>query len=234
MMLDRRHMHVVCWYRSAERAYLDQRAKPFNKMLFEPLRARGVAMAHAGLVTRGGTGGLIPGRSGAGKSTTTLACLLRGCGFLSDDYVGVEERHDGAFVGHSLFATAVLDPHHLLRFPDLAPYAEPTPHQHERKSFLPIARLHAQRLETSASIDLLLLPRIVDAAVTTVRPATRFAALFALVPPSLLSMPRPRRETFDLFVRLVERTPAVWLELGRDLSTIPLAVAQALEEKARR
>lgn len=56
----------------------------------------------------------------------------------------------------------------------------------------------------------------------------------ALVPPSLLSMPRPRHATFEMLVRLVERTPVAWLNPGRDLSTIPKAIAQAIDEESLR
>jgi hypothetical protein len=76
-------------------------------------------------------------------------------------------------------------------------------------------------------------PRIVDADVTRYRPASKIAALLAVAPPSLLSMPRPRLSDFDRLVRFVERTPTFWLELGRDLTSIPTAVDQALAREAR-
>jgi hypothetical protein len=232
--LDRTRRHIVSWYHSADRVYLDQRAKPFNKLLFDPLRDRGIVMAHAGFVTRGGLGALIPGLSGAGKSTSTLACLAAGFKFLSDDYVGVQEMSNGSFCGHSLFASAVLDPGHLKRFPVFLPDAEPTQHKHEIKSMLPLVHRHRHQLALASTIGLILLPRIVDAEVTTCRPASKRAALMALAPPSLLSMPRPQIEAFDMLVRLAERTPAFWLELGRNIETIPHAVAAALEREAVR
>jgi serine kinase of HPr protein (carbohydrate metabolism regulator) len=189
-------------------------------------------MVHAGLVARGGLAALIPGKSGAGKSTTTLACLAAGFDFLSDDYVGVQEISDGSFVGHSLFATSVLEPNHLKRFPVFLPDAERTAHEHEVKSFLPLARRHGSQLAMDSPISLILIPHIVDAELTTFRRASKAAALMALAPPSLLSIPRPQVQTFEMLARLVERTPACWLELGRDIGSIPDVVADALQREA--
>jgi len=228
---DRRTARIIAWYRSADRVYLDQRAKPFKAHIFEWLRDRGVILIHAGLLSRGEIGVLMVGRSGSGKSTTSLACLAAGFDFLSDDFVGLQELPDGTFCGHSLFATSVLDREHLARFPAFRPDAEPTAHEHEHKSFLPLVQRYRQQLSLMAEPHLVLLPRVVDSPHTSYRPASKVDALLALAPPSLLSMPRPRRETFALFCRLVEQLPAFWLELGRDIDAIPCVVDQIIDRE---
>ncbi|MBV2235042.1 MAG: hypothetical protein KUL75_05780, partial [Sterolibacterium sp.] len=47
----------------------------------------GALMVHAAAVGKDGVGVLIVGKSGAGKSTTALQCLLNGLDYLGDDYV---------------------------------------------------------------------------------------------------------------------------------------------------
>ena len=64
-------------------------------------------------------GALLLGASGAGKSTTTLACLASGLAIAGDDFVLVEPAGIDAVV-HSISTTAKLSRAALLRFPDLA------------------------------------------------------------------------------------------------------------------
>ncbi len=52
-------------------------------------RAQGLVPLHAACIGRGGRGLLLMGASGAGKSTASLHCLLRGLEFLSEDSVFV-------------------------------------------------------------------------------------------------------------------------------------------------
>lgn len=64
---------------------------------------------HAGAVAVGGAAVLLVGSGGVGKSTTALACAMRGAGFLGDDLVLVEAGDGGGAVAHCLFATAKLN-----------------------------------------------------------------------------------------------------------------------------
>ena len=67
---------------------------------------------HAGAVAYEGAAALIVGASGAGKSTTVLACAMAGAGFLGDDLVLVESGSDNENAEptvHCLFATAKLN-----------------------------------------------------------------------------------------------------------------------------
>ena len=45
---------------------------------------------HAGAVSIGGRGLLLPGASGSGKSTLTAALVLRGCGYLTDEAAAID------------------------------------------------------------------------------------------------------------------------------------------------
>ncbi len=71
---------------------------------------------HAGAVGRDDGGVLIAGRGGAGKSTTSLACLDGGLLYAGDDYVLVDVDQPTVY---SLYNTAKLRPENLHRFPHL-------------------------------------------------------------------------------------------------------------------
>jgi hypothetical protein len=55
-------------------------------------RAQGLVPLHAACVGRGGRGILLMGESGAGKSTVTLQCLVRGLEILAEDSVFIAPR----------------------------------------------------------------------------------------------------------------------------------------------
>jgi len=208
-----------------------ERWKPLARPLLEWHNSRSIQMIHAGLVSQHGQGILIVGKSGSGKSTSALACLSAGFGFLSEDYVGLQRLHDGSFVGHSLYNSVFLSRDHLARFPALIPYVmEGMPH--EQKSAVVLSQVFPERLERVVPIRALVLPRIVDATESKVRPATKGETLLLLGPSSLLQIPNRRLGVrgFDKLAQLVEQVPAYWLDLGRDLDSIPRCVEELLSQ----
>lgn len=56
-----------------------------------------VSLVHAGVVTGPSGAVVLPGRSGAGKSSLVAECVRRGAGYLTDELVAVER--DGAVRG---------------------------------------------------------------------------------------------------------------------------------------
>jgi hypothetical protein len=235
--LDRQAGHLVEWRSSAAAVSLYERTKPFRLMLRLWYADRAAHLIHAGLVAQDGHGALLAGAGGAGKSTTTLACLLAGFDYLGDDYVGLEEHDDAqdsnpakplGFVGHSVYATARVEPGHLARFPQVLPHAISSHDRRDSKALLLLDGLFPDRLPPSVPISVLLLPRVVDAAETRLRPATRGQALFALAPSTIIAPLGPGGDGLQRLARLAERVPAYWLELGRDLDGVPPVVAQAL------
>ena len=73
------------WVRSAAAVPSYERSAPFRALLHRWLMRHGMPLAHVGAVASGSNGALIMGAKGAGKSTTSLACLAAGMDFLADD-----------------------------------------------------------------------------------------------------------------------------------------------------
>ncbi|MDQ6827320.1 MAG: hypothetical protein M3081_00460, partial [Gemmatimonadota bacterium] len=169
------------------------------------------------------------GSNGAGKSTSSLACLNGGLDFLSDDHVGIEERPDGAFTGHSVFGSTRLEPAHLLNFPTLVPLAIDSSDLVEFKSLIHVAESMPERMRASAPISAIALPMVVDAEDSRVRPASRAEALRALAPSTLMQMPfGATKNRFGALARLVAGVPAFRLELGRNIDGIAPRVAELI------
>jgi hypothetical protein len=228
VLLDRRTSHVVGYRGSSDTLYVDERARPIQRLLSIWLDDRDFQLLHSGLVSWEGRGVLFVGKAGAGKSTSSIACLRGGFGFLGDDITWFEDAGDGSYTGHGLFASCLMTPMHLTRFPDLAHHADATKHAHDEKSLVFLSRLFSERMERSVTISVVALPRVVDSDETSFRPALNGEALLAMAPTSLMFLPGASARSLDKLSNLVERVPCYWLELGRDVDRIPDAVRRMM------
>ncbi|HJU65350.1 MAG TPA: hypothetical protein VJ596_06705 [Gemmatimonadaceae bacterium] len=225
--LDRRTGRVVGWRADGARLSVHERTRPIPFILPLALQDHGLQLIHAGLVSVDGRGVLFAGNNGAGKSTCSLLCLCAGLEFLSDDHVALQEMDDGGFVGHSIYASTRLEPHHLPRFPLLAPHGIPSDHPSETKSLVQLAEVFPAQMKRSVGIRALVLPRIVGGSGARLSTVSRAEALRTLAPSSLLMLPfMPARAGFDKLVRLVEAVPSYRLEMGLDMAVVPARVIE--------
>lgn len=233
--LDRQSPRMVGWYADGNDVSLHQRGKPLQMLLAVWSSDRGLLAVHAACIARGDAGVLIPGRSGAGKSTTALACMHAGFDYLGDDWIGIAEPADGTARGYGLYSSTFLDPEHATRFPRAAGHLIAPSNPGEEKSLLFVGDLFPQQLRGDATIRALALPRLVSDTAVRVRPAAKRDALLTLVPSSVFEMhPRSGRAGVDRLARLVEEVPAYWLELGSDIAAIVSGVERILQLAARR
>ena len=224
--LDRHASHILATIAWHDRIFIYERAKPLARLLLTWHNDRQIQIIHTGLVARDGKGVLLVGKSGSGKSTSSLACIAAGFDYLSEDYVGLEECDDGSFLGHSLYNSLFAKTTHLARFEDLFPHAYRGRLPHEEKSVLVLSQLFPERLRRTVPIRALAFPQVVDAERTEFRPASKGEALLALGPSSLLQIPNRRlgSQVFGRLAQLVARVPCYCLKLGNDLRSIPACI----------
>ena len=224
MVLDRQAQHLIgCRRRGAPLSGGDY-SKPLLLMLSVWYHDRGVQLLHTGLIAHEGAGVLIPGESGSGKSTTSLAGLAQGLEFLGDDFIGVERAGEGGFVGHSVYSTACIVRENLDRFPELRPHAVEDRGAVEEKPILFLSEIFPARIRASVPIRAVVLLRIRHER-TQIRPARRAEALRHFAASTLHTVvPRPGRDALRMLGELVENVPAWWLLLGPDLCDIQPAV----------
>ena len=228
--LDRADNRIVVWSRAEQPLSLTDQGRPLDAPLFLWLRDRGVATVHAGLVARNGNGMLVAGKSGSGKTSTVLHCLLGGFDLVSDDYVGLEARPDGQFLGHGLHGSTRLLADDLERFPTLAPYAIAGALPGEDKVLVRLSEVYPARLRPAARITLLVLPRVTGVATPALRPAAKSQALLRLAPSSLWMVHHPHAGAFDRLAALVQQVPCYWLDLGGARAAIAPGLEALLEE----
>ena len=230
---DRAAGRIVGWVGDASRLTRYELGRPLHSHLLLWHRDRGVGAVHSGLVARDGQGVLFGGPGGSGKSTVSLTCLGAGLDYLADDYVGLEPDGDGGYRGYSLYSSTAVDPAHMRRcFPDLVRHEIPGVLPHEDKSLVLLAELFPRQLPRVAQVRAVALPRVTNGERTMIRPATTFDALLRLAPSSLMALPHANSGAggLDVLTDFVSSVPTFWLDLGRDLSSIPIAVERILEE----
>lgn len=230
--LDRWDNRIVWCTKSPARMYLDERARPLHRLLSIWLRDRGVQFVHAGLVARGDQGVLFVGAGGSGKTTSSIACLCGGLGYLGDDFIGLEAGAAGQFMGHGLYATCLVEPDHLQRFPDLKAHATAANHASEDKSVIYLSRLFPEGFLSSVAIRGIVMPRVIGSGATRYRAASRKEALLSLAPSSIMMLPGANKDAMILLGNLVEALPSFWLELGQDIAEIPGCVEHLVQEVA--
>jgi len=223
---DRQAQHIVGSIAWGKAVYLYERGKPLTRPLIAWYSDRNVQVIHGGLVSQDGRGVLFGGWSGSGKSTSALACLCDGFKYLGEDYIGLQKLPDGTFRGYSIYNSAFLETSHLARFPVLAPYAQKAKFPSEDKSLVLLSQIFPDRLLSSIPVHVLVLPRVMDLVESRIQPALKAKALLTLGPSTLLGIPGLGSSRLDVLAQLIERLPSYWLDLGRDLGSIPRRVKE--------
>jgi hypothetical protein len=196
---------------------------PFRTILTWWAYDRGMAMVHASSVAWGDGAVLLAGASGAGKSTTAMACLAGGLDLLGDDACLVSL--DACPEVWSVYRRAKLEPdaaRWLSSLDDLVVVRTP-----EQSHVDPGAR-HRHH----APLRAVLLLQITGTPATRVVPVTRGEALRVLAPSTLSEGGGMARQTFTTLSALVREVPCFRLELGDDLDGVVDAVRRVIERAA--
>ena len=224
-VMDRASHAIVGWRADANQLHQTDCDKPLVEFLTLVLLEHGIQVVHAGAVSHDGHAVLLAGMGGSGKSTCALACLQAGWEFLGDDYVGFTPAEHN--IATSLYAIARLAEPQLDKLPRFKPYAEPSNNSLNDKPLIFVGEAFPSLMRRTAPIGAIALPRVVDAINSSVRVASAAEALRRLAPSSVVLMPRDAAPLgFEHLASLARLVPAFWLDLGRDLQSIPNCMTQ--------
>ncbi len=203
---------------------------PLRTILHWFFDAHGIQLIHGAVVGAGGRSALITARSGAGKSTTSLACLCAGMEYLGDDYVAVDSAINGV-MAHSLYHTVKLTRGSLAYFPEVAEHVWNKGFAGTEKAVLFAQDMFPESVRTSAALDAVLIPRITGGP-TRIVPAGKMEALIAMAPTSLLQLPLAEANKLAALKAILGSVPCFTLELGPDVRAVPDVIRAFLAGRA--
>lgn len=207
---------------------------PLRQLLAWALRDRGRHFLHAAGVGDDGGVLLLAGAGGAGKSTTAVACLLDGLGYLGDDYCVLTSDPDGP-VAHALYGTTKLLPEELDRLADgtgLLDHVLRPGDAAEPKATLVASRWGPARMLRSAPVRAVVVPaRDGPPGIAAVSAAT---ALRHLAPTSLFQLAGHGADDLRALGDLVRRVPCLRIRLDPDRRANPARLRELLDSLASR
>ena len=196
--------------------------------LYQHLRRRGLHLIHASAIGLHGGAVLLAGQSGAGKTTTMLACVAAGLDFLGDDTTLVQRAADGSIEAITLLSTLDATDNTAAWFPELAPHLS-AQRSHTAKRQIILAEAFPQRMAVRGRVLAILAPEITDSMHTRLAPGNPAALLSDLLYYSVdLHEAALARQHVEFLAQAVETVPVYRLLLGRDKDQIPQVIADVL------
>ncbi len=190
----------------------------------------GCDLIHAGTLGVNGSGILLAGAGGSGKSGTVLAGVLHGLETVGDDYV-LAQIGDAVTV-HPLFKTLKQDPAGLARL-GLAEFQSKAVLNWQGKHQLSIDDVGGKPQPDRIIVRALCVPQIAGLSQTRFEPIGSKEAFLALAPSGVSQIPGDRGSMFAFAADLARRLPAYKILLGTDPAEIAAAVRTFLERQSR-
>lgn len=225
-IFDRERQLALYWVEDAAAIPYWERSFPFRVIFHWAFRGHPLQPLHAGAVGLPEGGVLITGKSGSGKTTTTLACIDSPLRYAGDDYVLVAIE-PSPYV-HSLYNSAKLEAHSLRLLPNLAPYVTNPDRQGDDKALIFLHASRPEKLIAGFPIRAVLVPRVSGQRDTRLRPLTGAAAALALAPSTIMHLQGDGPQAFRKIMALSQRVPAYELILGTEMTQIPEVIAAAI------
>lgn len=203
---------------------------PLLQLLEWWLDDHGLTVIHAGAVGTAGGGVLLAGKGGSGKSTSAVACLAAGLGYVSDDYCLLDVRARPAAL--SVYNSAKVAWRDQGRFPFLAPALSPVAVPGVDKALFFLHPRFAAQLLPGFPVRAVLVPRVSGRPSTRVHALSPARALLALAPSTVFHFQGRDNRALRSMGALVRQVPCYELELGTDLAGVAGALRPLLEAPA--
>jgi hypothetical protein len=207
-------------------------SSPLRLFLHWAYAARDMRLAHGATLGLNGTGVLMAGPSGSGKSGTTLAGLLYGLDSVGDDYVVLESGPD--LTARAVFPVLKQDREGLQRAGIAAANLDGALPNWRGKIEFDARTICAKGLVDQMRISALFIPRIARARRTTVERASMREAALAFAPSAVFQLPGDAPAGFRLVADIVRRLPAYRVSLSEDPREIAGAIGSFLAGEGNR
>lgn len=217
------------WIRSLQHLPWWVAGSPLQRIIGCLMRERhAIELTHAAAIGYPEGGILLAGKSGSGKSTTTLSCLEAGFYYVSEDYCLIEGTTQP--IAHSLYNSSKLEPQTLQRFPHLAPYAINTQRKPHEKALMFQSDIAPHRILKTMPLKAVIVLQVSQETKMS-RCPPREAAL-ALSASTICQLAASYRPTLTFYASLLKTIPSYKLTLGPTTKPIIESIQQVLKETA--
>lgn len=170
-----------------------EKGSPFRSIFHWWTETTSYQLIHAAYLDYNGTGVLLSGKGGSGKSSTTVGALLKGRKTLGDDYL-LMDTADGWV--YSLYQTSKLDKNALERFPQLTTIINADVLAHGEKALIAANSVAPDAIQREGKASIHLLPKINHSTTSVIKHATGADALRTLAPSTIFQLPGLHELTF--------------------------------------
>jgi hypothetical protein len=169
-------------------------------------------------------GVIITGKSGAGKSTTSVACLNSELKFAGDENVVISTS--GTPKVYSLYNTANLDDRSISLLPFMNDKNISAQFIQTDKLLYNLHENFPEKTIVEYPLKGIIVSKVAGTGPNTIQPLSPAIALIALAPTSLFQIPGNKSEGFLRMSDLVKRIPCFQLTLGASIEELPSMMAQ--------
>ena len=199
-------------------------AEPIRAILSWFMRENGRQLVHAGAVGTPEGGVLLLGRSGAGKSNSTLACLATDLLYAGDDFCAVSAT--GRPEVYSLYSTGKTHEKDWDRHPFLLTLSPQRDPEGLEKAIYFLNETVPRRLIKNFPLKAILTLRKAD--VFGLRAASPATALSLVAPDTAKLLPGAGKEVLKCLTRLVRLVPCYEMLIGPDPTLVPQTIIKLL------
>ena len=226
ILLDYQKKTIFFWINDFDTLSLSERASPIRLPLSLWFRNTSLFMCHAAGIGFNGTGVLLTGKGGSGKSTSTLSCLQTQLKYAGDDFVLVDSEKN---IVYSLYNIAKFNTEQLERFEHLKQYVSNVKHIPHEKGQIYINQDFSNEIINSFIVKSILLPTITGKKDTHIGTCSKIDAVKALIPSSVWIL-RADNNSIEKMKKFINSIPTYRLYAGTALEQIPVNIIKHLNE----
>jgi hypothetical protein len=200
---------------------------PLRNFVQWHLGANDTSLLHGGTLALDGTGVLLAGEGGAGKSSTVLAGIFAGLQSVGDDYVLVDASKQTAC---PVFDTLKQDESGLRRLGQWGHAAIPKGANWQGKHQFYMPDVTEGVLASQIDLKAILLPHLTYGDQTSITEIDAKSAFIALAPSGVTQIHCDRPRLFSLAGQIARQLPAYRLDLGTDPDEIVTVLRQFIRK----
>ena len=218
-VLDKKRKLALYWINATADLPWWIGGSPLQLILHWWMSSAGIQLTHAAAIGYPQGGVLLAGKSGSGKSTTSLACMKKGMKYISEDYCLINDKPE--IWAHSVYNSVKIGEKTLRFFPELERHVENQKRAPEDKAFLFHHKFQPEKILLGCPLKALITLIIADAEDSRLEPIGTQEVIASLSVSTMWQLTHTGPSVFNHLKRVAEFLPCYRLHLGRDLTQAP-------------